>query len=281
MERLYKDLTSVTGMGAFESVHLSDFPDYNSEMVNEELESKMQKAQNIASLVLSIRQKEKIKVRQPLHKIMIPVLDEKQRDEIEAIAELIKSEVNVKEIELLDDASGILVKQIKPNFKKLGPRFGKDMKQIAGAIAVLGQEDIQKIEQQGEIMLDIENKSINLQLEDVEITSQDIEGWLVASSGSITVALDISIDESLRNEGIARELVNRIQNLRKESGYDVTDKIDIKILKDGTVEQAVKSNLQYIKTETLAADLNFEDTLENGTVIAFDEINTKLFIKKH
>jgi isoleucyl-tRNA synthetase len=250
-------------------------------MVNAALESKMQKAQNIASLVLSIRQKEKIKVRQPLQKIMIPVLDGKQRREIEAVSDLIKSEVNVKEIELLDDASGVLLKRIKPNFKVLGPRFGKDMKEITRAVALMNQEDIQKIERQGEIMLALENKSINLQLEDLEISSQDIEGWLVASSGSLTVALDVTINEELKKEGIARELVNRIQNLRKESGYEVTDKIDIKILKDGLLEKAVVSNMNYIKTETLAADLNFEESLENGTEIAFDEINTKLFIQKH
>ena len=250
--------------------------------VNKEVwKVKMQKAQTISSLVLSIRQKEKIKVRQPLQKIMIPVLDDEQRKEIEAVAELIKSEVNVKEITLLDDASGILVKQIKPNFKVLGPRFGKDMKLISNAISGLKQEDIQKIEREGEISLDLANKSIILQLEDVEISSQDIEGWLVASSGSLTVALDITINEDLREEGIARELVNRIQNLRKESGFEVTDKIDIKILKDGCVEKAVTNNIKYIKTETLTAELQFEDILENGTLVAFDEVNTKLFIQKH
>jgi isoleucyl-tRNA synthetase len=197
------------------------------------------------------------------------------------VSDLIRSEVNVREIQLLDDASGILVKKIKPNFKTLGPRYGKDMKNIAVAVAGLGQEDIQKIEQQGEIILDLENKSINLQLDDVEISSEDIEGWLVASSGVLTVALDVNISDDLRQEGIARELVNRIQNLRKESGYDVTDKIDIKILKDGLVEQAVRNNMNYIKTETLAADLNFEERLDKGTEISFDEINTKLFIQKH
>lgn len=280
MERLYRDLSAVTS-GGYESVHLSDFPVYDPAMVNRALESKMQKAQNISSLVLSIRQKEKIKVRQPLQKIMIPVLDKQQRKEIEAVSDLIKSEVNVKEIELLDDASGVLVKKIKPNFKVLGPRYGSEMKKIAAAVALMDQEDIREIERQGEIILALENKSINLQLEDVEISSQDIEGWLVASSGSLTVALDVTISEELRKEGIARELVNRIQNLRKESGYEVTDKIDIKILKDGLLEKAVVSNINYIKTETLAADLNFEDSLENGTEIAFDEINTKLFIQKH
>ncbi|EWH13275.1 isoleucyl-tRNA ligase [Cellulophaga geojensis KL-A] len=281
MDRLYKDLTQATTKEKAESVHLADFPKYNQALVNKELESKMEKAQTISSLVLSIRQKEKIKVRQPLQRIMVPILDEKQKHEIEAVADLIKSEVNVKEIELLDDASGILVKQIKPNFKVLGPKYGKDMKLIAKAVGDLDQDDIQKIEQNGEIIIVIENKSINLQLQDVEILSQDIEGWLVASSGSLTVALDVTISEDLRKEGIARELVNRIQNLRKESGFEVTDKIDIKILKDGYVENAVADNITYIKTETLTAELNFEEKLDNGTTIAFDEVNTKLFIQKH
>jgi len=281
MDRLYKDLTITTQREPFESVHLADFPKYDAAMVNKELESKMAKAQTISSLVLSIRQKEKIKVRQPLQKIMIPVLDNKQRLEIEAVADLIKSEVNVKEIQLLDDASGILVKQIKPNFKTLGPKFGKDMKLIASEIALLGPDDIQKIEQEGEILLYFNNKSITLQLQDVEISSQDIEGWLVASYGALTVALDISINEDLRKEGIARELVNRIQNLRKESGFEVTDKIDIKLLKNGFVQEAVESNIAYIKTETLAAELNFEESLDMGIEIAFDEVNTRLFIVKH
>ncbi len=281
MDRLYKDLANTTGKDAFESVHLSLFPESDPALIDKGLQSKMAKAQTISSLVLSIRQKEKIKVRQPLQKIMIPVLDEKQRLEIEAVADLIKSEVNVKEIELLDDASGILVKKIKPNFKVLGPKFGKDMKVIAQSVSALGQEDIQKIEQEGEISLDINNKSIKLQLQDVEITSQDIEGWLVASQGPLTVALDVTISEELKKEGIARELVNRIQNIRKESGYEVTDRIDIKILKDGLVENAVESNLGYIKAETLTADLVFEDSLENGTAIAFDQVNTRLFIEKH
>ncbi|MGB5229551.1 MAG: isoleucine--tRNA ligase [Eudoraea sp.] len=281
MDRLFTDLTRTTGKDLFESVHLSNFPEYHSKFVNKELESKMQKAQIISSLVLSIRQKEKIKVRQPLHKIMIPVLDEKQRSEIEAVAELIKTEVNVKEIKLLDDASGILVKRIKPNFKVLGPRFGKDMKLISSAVGKLEQNDIQKIEREGKISLEIENKSIILQLQDVEISSQDIEGWLVASSGSLTVALDITIDEELKQEGIARELVNRIQNLRKDSGFEVTDKIDIRILKDGLVERAVKSNIGYIKNETLTSELNFEEQMEDGVAISFDDVNTKLSIQKH
>ncbi|KQC30816.1 isoleucine--tRNA ligase [Flagellimonas eckloniae] len=281
MDRLYKDLDATTKKEGFESVHLADFPVSNQGIINKKLERKMQLAQKISSLVLSIRQKEKIKVRQPLQKIMIPILDDEQKADIGAVSDLIKSEVNVKEIELLDDASGILVKQIKPNFKVLGPRFGKDMKAIAAAVNQLGQEDIQKIEREGELMLALENKSIILQLTDVDISSQDIEGWLVASSGALTVALDVTIDENLRKEGIARELVNRIQNLRKESGFEVTDRIDIKILKDGFVESAVSSNEDYIKTETLTAELNFEEKLDKGIAIAFDEVNTKLFIQKH
>ncbi|TAI47781.1 isoleucine--tRNA ligase [Flagellimonas allohymeniacidonis] len=281
MDQLYKDLNAVTGKEDFESVHLGDFPVFDSNKVNAQLEGKMQMAQKVSSLVLSIRQKEKIKVRQPLQKIMIPILDATQKEEIEAVSDLIKSEVNVKEIELLDDASDILVKRIKPNFKVLGPKFGKEMKAIAAEVGQMGQEDIQKIEREGELMLQIENKSIILQLTDVEISSQDIEGWLVASSAGLTVALDVTINDSLRKEGIARELVNRIQNLRKESGFEVTDKIDIKILKDGCVENAVSSNEEYIKTETLTAELDFAENMEEGVAIAFDDVNTKLFIQKH
>lgn len=280
-DELYRDLLAGTVREGEESVHLTSFPLSDPGMVNAVLEHKMQKAQSITSLVLSIRQKEKIKVRQPLQKIMIPVLDEADRAEIEAIAPLIKSEVNVKDIDLVDDASGILVKKIKPDFKVLGPKYGADMKLIAQAVSALDQEDIQEIERVGEIKLDLDNKNIILQLSDVEISSQDIEGWLVASSGALTVALDITITEDLKQEGIARELVNRIQNMRKDSGFEVTDKIKIKILKDGLVEKAVESNLEYIKTETLTTELDLEDVLEKGAEIAFDEVNTKLFIQKH
>ncbi len=280
-DRLYRDLDSATGKEGLESVHLALFPSYEPVFINVGLENKMQTAQKIASLVLSIRQKEKIKVRQPLQKIMVPVLNKAQREIIEAVAELIKSEVNVKQIDLMDDASSILVKQIKPNFKVLGPKFGQDMKAVTAAINALGKEDIKKIEQEGKITLDIDTKSIILQLSDVEITSQDIEGWLVASSGSLTVALDITIDETLKNEGIARELVNRIQNLRKDAGFEVTDKIALSILKDGLVEKAVANNEQYLKSETLTTELKYEEQLDKGTVIAFDDVNTKLFIQKH
>jgi isoleucyl-tRNA synthetase len=281
MDKLYKDLNAVTGKEISESVHLSDFPVSDSAFIDPELERKMQKAQTISSLVLSLRAKEKIKVRQPLQRIMIPILDKKQGEEILAVQELIKSEVNVKEVELIDDASGILVKTIKPNFKTLGPRFGKDMKQIAAQINTLNAQDIAKIENDGEITLDINGKSVTLTAKDVEITSQDIEGWLVASSGSITVALDVTLNESLKNEGVARELVNRIQNLRKDSGFEVTDKIDIQLQHDGKVEQAVAQNMEYIKNETLAASLDMVKEVNNGIDIEFDDVTTRLSITKH
>ena len=281
MDRLYLDLNTATVKKGFESVHLANFPVADESLIDKSLEVKMQKAQIISSLVLSIRQKEKIKVRQPLQKIMIPVLDKKEREEIEAVSELIKSEVNVKEIQLLDDASGILVKRIKPNFKTLGPKFGKEMKEIAQKVGAFNQNDIQKIEKDGELTIQLGNKSINLQLQDVEITSQDIEGWMVATSGKLTVALDVTINEELRNEGVARELVNRIQNMRKDSGFEVTDKIAVKILKDGFIELAVKDNLDYIETETLTAELSFEEELNKGVEIIFDEVNTKLYIEKY
>ncbi|MEX0997006.1 MAG: isoleucine--tRNA ligase [Flavobacteriaceae bacterium] len=280
MERLYKDLTSAVAKKGEESVHLADFPIFDKTFVDKPLESKMQKAQTISSLVLSLRQKEKIKVRQPLQKIMIPVLNNSDKEEILAVADLIKHEVNVKEIDLIDEGSGILVKQIKPNFKVLGPRFGKDMKVVAIVINKFDQNQIKKIEQEGEISIEINGKSVTLHHQDVEISSQDIEGWLVASSGNLTVALDITITEELRYEGIARELVNRIQNLRKDSGFEVTDKIEIFIENNDLIEKAVKKNATYIKTETLANTLELEDNVENGLDIKFDDIETKLVIKK-
>ena len=281
MDRLYLDLNAVTKKEGFESVHLAEFPVADESAIDKSLERKMENAQTISSLVLSLRAKEKIKVRQPLQKIMIPVSSQQEKDEIEAIADLIKYEVNIKEIELLEDASDILVKQIKPNFKTLGPRFGKDMKLIANAVNSFSSEDINKMEQNGSFDLDINGKNITLGLGDVEITSQDIEGWLVANDGLLTVALDVTINEDLRKEGIARELVNRIQNLRKDSGFDVTDRIDVQLQNHADITAAVSDNEAYIKMETLTSDLKIVDNLKDGIDIAFDEVNTKLSIKKH
>ncbi len=280
MDRLYKDLNGLTGREASESVHLADFPVSDASQIDRSLERKMQKAQTISSLTLSLRAKEKIKVRQPLQRIMIPVLDETQRAEILSVQDLIKSEVNVKEVELIDDASGILVKTIKPNFKVLGPRFGKDMKLVANAITAMSPKDISSLENEGKFEVQINGKSVTLAPEDVEITSQDIEGWLVASGGGLTVALDVTLTEELKNEGIARELVNRIQNLRKDSGFEVTDKIEVQLQRDGKVEKAVNDNLEYIKMETLTAKLDVAEQVTNGIAIAFDDVETILAIKK-
>ncbi len=280
MDKLYLDLNAVTKKETFESVHLSDFPVYDEMYVDKELERKMEAAQTISSLVLSLRAKEKIKVRQPLQKIMIPISSEAQKMEILAVADLIKSEVNVKDIQVLEDASDILVKQIKPNFKVLGPRFGQDMKAVAQAIGGFDAKNIKEIEQNGTLDIEVNGKSITLELSDVEITSQDIEGWLVASSGPLTVALDVTITDELKKEGIARELVNRIQNLRKDSGYELTDRIVVHFQKDEHIINAINKNLDYIKTETLTEELEILEHLEDGIEIDFDDVNTKLFIKK-
>jgi isoleucyl-tRNA synthetase len=281
MDRLYRDLNATSNKEEFDSVHLADFPEYIETFVDKDLEQKMEKAQIISSLVLSLRKKEMIKVRQPLQRIMIPVLDEQQRAEIVAVEDLIKSEVNVKEIELIDDASGLLIKQVKPNFKVLGPRFGKDMKVVANVIEQFSSEDIATIEIEGKITVEVNGKMINLVTEEMVISSQDIEGWLVASSGNITVALDVNISEELKKEGIARELVNRIQNLRKDSGFEVTDTIDVTIQKDGILDDAVLENINYIKNETLTINLELAEVVAVGTEIEFDDVTTKLFIKKH
>ncbi|MFM9402148.1 isoleucine--tRNA ligase [Myroides odoratimimus] len=280
MDKLYRDLTLATHGESFESVHLANFPEFKEEFVDKALESRMQKAQIISSLVLSLRKKEMIKVRQPLQRVMIPVLDDNQRNEILAIADLIKAEVNVKEIELLDDASGILVKQIKPNFKTLGPRFGKDMGLIANKIQGFGQEEIALLERNGEITLELSEKSVTLTVADVEITSQDIEGWLVANEAGLTVALDITISPELRKEGISRELVNRIQNIRKDSGFEVTDKIVVKILEEKEIKEAVLANEDYIKSETLTHTLEFVTELSEGVDVEFDELKTRVLILK-
>jgi isoleucyl-tRNA synthetase len=280
MDKLYKDLTAATSSENFDSVHLAKFPVSVENFVDKSLESKMLKAQTVSSLVLSLRKKEMIKVRQPLQKVMIPVLDAVQRAEIEAVSDLIKAEVNVKEVVLLDDASGILVKQIKPNFKTLGPRFGKDMGLISNKIQGFSPVEIATLERDNALEIDIAGKSIILTLADVEISSQDIEGWLVANANGITVALDITISDELRKEGIARELVNRIQNIRKDSGFEVTDKIVVKMEKNTQLEEAVAANLDYIMSETLTKTLVFEDGFQKGIEIEFDEIKTIILISK-
>jgi isoleucyl-tRNA synthetase len=280
MDRLYIDLVNATNSEEFTSVHLAKFPLSVENFVDKSLESKMMKAQTVSSLVLSLRKKEMIKVRQPLQKIMIPILDKTERAEIEAVSDLIKAEVNVKEIELLDDASGVLVKQIKPNFKALGPRFGKDMELIAKEIQNLSAEQINELDTKGELSLVISGKIIILTSDDVAISSQDIPGWLVANANGITVALDITLTEELIDEGIARELVNRIQNIRKDSGFEVTDKIKVHLQHNTALEKAVNANQKYIKSETLTETLDFSTDLNNGIEIEFDSIKTRILISK-
>jgi isoleucyl-tRNA synthetase len=263
MDKLFMDLNGVTGRHDAASVHLSAFPAHNPDFIDKALEERMDIAQRVSSMILGLRRKVNIKVRQPLNKIMIPVLDPAFREQFEAVKPLVLNEVNVKEVEYITDTSGILVKKIKPNFKTLGPRYGKMMKQIGSAIASLEQEDILKFEKEGSFELQAGDEKIQLSLDDVEILSEDIPGWLVSAEGALSVALDIQIDEDLRNEGIARELINRIQNMRKSSGFDVTDKINIEIEKHNAINEAVSKHEEYISSQTLAVNISLVEELEN------------------
>ena len=280
MDRLYKDLTNCTKKNSLESVHHEYFPVSNDLEINTTLQNKIRKAQTICSLVLSLRKKEKIKVRQPLSKVMIPFSSELEKKEISDISDLIKSEVNVKEIELIGNSSGILIKKAKPNFKTLGPKLGKKLSKVIAYINELDDLDIEKVELGNSIVIEIEGEEIILEPTDLEIISEDIEGWLVASEKGITVALDIKLNERLINEGICRELVNKIQTLRKDSGLQVTDKIILKIQKDNIIEKAIFENQNYILNETLAESLEFVDSIEDGAEIQFDNINSKLYLTK-
>ena len=280
MDRLYCDLTSNSRFNSFKSVHLDDFPISNSNLIDTELQKKIRKAQTICSLVLSLRKKEKIKVRQPLSKVMIPYSNKNEKLQFEQISELIKSEVNVKEIELISNSSGILVKKVKPNFKSLGPKFGKLLTPIAEKIKLLDIYDIEKIENGDTISIIVNDNPIVINPNDVEVISEYIKGWLVASANNITVALDVQLNNVLINEGIARELVNRVQNHRKEMGFLVTDKIILNIQKDNIIEKAIFENREYIMNETLSVKLNIEDSINRGIEINFDNIETKLNIEK-
>jgi isoleucyl-tRNA synthetase len=265
-ERLFQDLNTSTNRLPHESVHLCYFPEVQKSWIDENLEGQMDIAQQVSSLVLSLRKKEKIKVRQPLQKIMIPILDPTFKSRIMHVSDLILAEVNVKEMELLENTEGILVKRIKPNFKTIGPKYGKQMKAIANLVATWSQEDITKIEQTQAWSGEIDGATIDLILEDFEIQAEDIPGWLVASEGGITVALDITISEALRQEGLAREFVNRIQNLRKDSGFEVTDRIVIRYQANEEIQAAIEANLEYIKNEVLANEI-LAGGVENGVVL--------------
>ena len=282
MDKLYSDLTSVTQKGNTESVHLANFPKENESCIDLDLEQRMDIAQKISSMILSLRKKEGIKVRQPLQKIMVPILDPTFKRQLQDVEKLILSEVNVKELEYLED-TGVLVKQIKPNFKVLGPKYGKLMKAIAAKVNQLSQEQINQLEKEGKIELEVEGNTITLTKDDVEISTQDIPGWLVMTENGITVALDITITEKLKEEGIAREFINRIQNLRKDSGLDVTDKIILKIKQHDAINNAILNNKDYICSETLATDIELLPELQqnNGITVDLDnEIKTNITLEK-
>ena len=278
-DKLYLDLISVTGVEDFESVHLSDFPTYEEAVIDKTLEEQMYLAQTTTSIVLALRRKVSIKVRQPLSQIMIPVADEKQKQHIEAMQTLILNEVNVKELNFVDTTSAILVKRIKPDFKKLGPRYGKIMKQLAVEVQSMSQDDIALLEKEGMFVLDVNGESVTINMSDTEIISEDIPGWLVANQDKLTVALDINLTDDLLKEGIARELVNRIQNLRKANDFEITDRISITISSNKNLDEAVIDFSDYIKSQVLADSLTIT-TQQLGTEVDINDELTTINIEK-
>ena len=280
MEKLFGDLNKVTGRHSG-SVHLADFPKADEKLIDNELEERMELAQQISSMVLGLRRKVQLRVRQPLSKLIIPILNDHMIRQLDAVKNIILSEVNVKEIEYITDTTGVLVKKIKPNFKTLGPKYGKYMKQISTLIAAMEQSDIFEFEKNGRYQLNIGTESIDLSLEDVEILSEDIPGWLVANEGRLTVALDINVTKELKEEGIARELINRIQNLRKESNFDVTDKITLAIGRHKEINEAVENFSQYIASQVLAEHIELTDEKDNKAKdIEIDDIHTFIKIER-
>ena len=279
-DQLFCDLISATGREKVASVHLSEFPVCNEALIDKNLEERMQMAQDVSSMVLALRRKVNIKVRQPLQTIMVPVVDAHQQESLEAVKTLILNEVNVKELKFVDNAAGILVKKIKPDFKKLGPRYGKIMKTLAAAIQTMSQDEINAFEKAGTFTLTVEGQEAVIERTDVEIISEDIPGWLVANEGRLTVALDITVTESLRKEGLARELVNRIQNLRKSSGYDITDKISVTVLSNEVMDEAIKDFNSYIANQVLAVSVEITDVISDATELDFEEFKLSVRIEK-
>ena len=279
-DRLYMDLIGVTGRDQVVSVHLAKFPVADESLINAELEARMQMAQDVTSMVLALRRKVNIKVRQPLQCIMIPVVDEAQKQHIEAVKDLIMNEVNVKEIKFVDGAAGVLVKKVKCDFKKLGPKFGKQMKAVAAAVAGMSQEAIAELEKNGSYTFQLEGGEAVVEAADVEIFSEDIPGWLVANEGKLTVALEVTLTDELKREGIARELVNRIQNIRKSSGFEITDKIAIALSKNPNTDDAINEYNTYICNQVLANSLVLADEVENGTEINFDDFSLYVNVTK-
>lgn len=270
MDKLFLDLNGVTGLETADSVHLTNFPQVHENMIDAQLEKRMQWAQQISSMVLSLRKKSNIRVRQPLSRIMIPVLDPLFKEQIEKVESLILHEVNVKEIDFMAEGDGILVKKIKPDFKALGPKYGKIMKAIASRITAFSQNEISQLEKEGHIMIEVEQQQVDIHLQDVEIFAEDIPGWVVANQGLLTVALDITITDDLKKEGYARELVNRIQNYRKDSQMDVVDKISVTLQNNAELNDAFQAFEDYIKTETLCTSLTFSDRLPELGKVTFE-----------
>jgi isoleucyl-tRNA synthetase len=283
-DRLFIDLNTISTRHKVSSVHLSDFPKSNAELIDKALEERMELAQRISSMVLSLRKKVNIRVRQPLNKILLPVLDNTFQSKVEAVKDLILAEVNVKQVEYITDTAGILVKKIKPNFKTLGKKVGPLMKDVAAAISSFSQEDILKLESDKKFDVNINGQTITLTEEDVEILSEDIPGWQVTNEGKLTVALDTTITEKLREEGIAREFVNRVQNIRKDKGFEVTDKIGLKVLNKREITDSLVNNKDYICAEILATSLELVDSLQSPeamTVEVADNISTLITIHKN
>ena len=281
MDRLFMDLNGITKHFAEKSVHLALFPKVNEQYIDKNLEEQMDLAQLASSMVLALRRKVNIKVRQPLTKIMIPVLDATLESQLKAVEGLLLNEVNVKELEYLHETTGILVKKIKPNFKTLGPKYGKQMKDISAAVGAFTQEDIAQMEREQKYTLNLASGVVDMAMEDVEITSEDIPGWLVASEGKLTVALDITITDELRQEGIARELINRIQNIRKDSDFDVTDKVEITLEHHAEIDAAVENFKEYIAGQTLANNITLVNEVVNGVELDLDnDVVVKIAVKK-
>ena len=276
-DMLYMDLVKVTGRDQVVSVHLAKFPEANEALIDSELEARMQMAQSVTSMVLALRRKVNIKVRQPLQCIMIPVVDEAQRAHIEAVKNLIMSEVNVKELQFVEGESGVLVKKVKCDFKKMGPKYGKQMKAVAAAVTALPQEAIATLEREGSYLLHLDGAEVKVEATDVEIFSEDIPGWLVANEGKLTVALEVTLTDELRREGVARELVNRIQNIRKSSGLEITDKIEIQLSKHPQSDAAVEAYRDYICKQVLGTSLTLMDEVADATELDMDEY--KLYVR--
>ena len=278
MDQLFKDLNAVSGKESVESVHLSDFGKVKEKYIDEDLEQRMEIAQKISSMVLALRKKESMKVRQPLQKMMVPILDPTFKRQLQEVESLILSEVNVKELQYLEETAGVLVKKVRADFKKLGPKFGKDMKLVAAEINQLSQDEITLLETEGSLTITLPEKSIQLDVSDVEISSEDIPGWLVANEGKYTVALDITLTEELQEEGIAREVVNRIQNYRKEAGFDITDQINISLETAPHINKAIENNKNYICSETLANNLSFVEKIEDQKYLIEIDNETKTYV---